>query len=233
MTTPPSLLLPDDCEVIALADFDQDGTAAIAALADAVGAAPAKARAIAPCLPPPSGPMTNDALSPAIAAALPEGAIVVDESLTSANSVAALSTSAPPISWLSITGGAIGIGIPLATGAAIACLDRPVIGLQADGSAMYTLQALWTQAREGLNVTTIIFANRGYNILKHELFNVGANSGPEALSMLELDRPELDFVSLARGMGVPGRRVGDPANLYAAIRHAVIEPGPLLIEAAL
>ncbi|QCO54364.1 acetolactate synthase large subunit [Pseudorhodobacter turbinis] len=229
----PSLLLPEECEVIALADFDQDGRTAIEALVDALGAPPAPARTAAPCPPPSAGAMTNDALSAAIAAALPEGAIVVDERLTSATNVPALSTGAPPMSWLSLTGGAIGIGIPMATGAAVACPDRPVIGLQADGSAMYTLQALWTQAREELNVTTIIFANRGYQILKQELFKVGANPGPDALNMLELNRPELDFVSLARGMGVPGRRVTDPAELYKLIRAVVKEPGPYLIEVVL
>ena len=106
-----------------------------------------------------------------------------------------------------------------------------MISAQADGSAMYTLQALWTQAREGLNVTTVIFANRSYQILKHELMAVGANPGPDALSMLDLDRPELDFVALARGMGVPGRRVEDAAELSRAIADAAREPGPYLIEA--
>ncbi|KZZ28307.1 hypothetical protein A3753_12700 [Sulfitobacter sp. HI0082] len=229
----PSLLLPDDCDVLPLADFDQDGPAAVAALAEEIGAKPRPLPATAPCGPPASGPMDDAALSTAIAAALPEGAIVVDESLTSANSVAARSTGAPPMSWLAITGGAIGIGIPLATGAAVACRDRPVISLQADGSAMYTLQALWTQAREELNVTTIIFANHGYQILKHELFKVGANPGPEALNMLELNRPELNFVELARGMGVPGKRVTDPRELYETIRNVSVEPGPFLIEVML
>lgn len=229
----PSLLLPERCEIIPLADFDQDGLAAAEALAQEVGAKPQPLTATHPCPAPVSGPMTDEALSAAIAAALPEGAIVVDESLTSANSVAALSTGAPAMSWLAITGGAIGIGIPLATGAAVACRDRPVISLQADGSAMYTLQALWTQAREELNVTTIIFANHGYQILKHELFKVGANPGPEALNMLELNRPELNFVDLARGMGVPGKRVSDPLDLYQSIKDASREPGPFLIEVML
>jgi acetolactate synthase I/II/III large subunit len=137
------------------------------------------------------------------------------------------------MSWLALTGGAIGDGLPLATGAAIACPERPVVTLQADGSAMYTLQALWTQAREGLNVTTIIFANRSYEILKQELFRVGANPGRSALDMLDLARPELDFVALARGMGVPGRRVADAAVLQRLIAAVTKDPGPFLIEALL
>lgn len=140
---------------------------------------------------------------------------------------------AAPTSWLALTGGSIGIGLPLATGAALGAPGRPVIACQADGSAMYTIQALWTQAREGLNVTNVIFANRSYEILKGELRNVGANPGPAALNMLDLDRPELDFVSLARGMGVPGRRVEDARELQQAIEDATREPGPFLIEAVM
>jgi acetolactate synthase-1/2/3 large subunit len=136
------------------------------------------------------------------------------------------------MSWLAITGGAIGIGPPLAAGAAVAVPDRPVVALQADGSAMYTIQALWTQAREGLNVTTIVLSNRSYKILKLELTNVGAQPGQSALDMLDLDRPALDFVAIARGMGVPGRRVEDARELMGAIRDAVREPGPFVIEAA-
>lgn len=229
----PSLLLPEGCETISLADFDQDGEDAIAALADLAGATPAARPAPPRCEAPAPGQMTDGALSAAIVAALPENAVVVDERLTSATQALPLSAGGPPITWLSITGGAIGVGIPLATGAAIACPDRPVIGLQADGSAMYTLQALWTQAREGLNVTTIIFANRGYQILKQELSKVGNNPGPGALDMLELDRPELDFVGIAKGMGVPGRRVTCPAELHRLIDAVTREPGPFLIEAVL
>ena len=115
----------------------------------------------------------------------------------------------------------------------MACPDRPVVALQADGSAMYTIQALWTQAREGLNVTTVVLANRSYAILKHELRAVGANPGPRALDMLDLDRPALDFLHLARGMGVPGRRVECARELSEAIRDAAAEPGPFVIEAVI
>ena len=207
--------------------------AAVAALASALGA-PNAPVADAPRMDPPApGAITPETLARAVAAALPEGAIVVDESITEGRAIYGACTGAPPMSWLSITGGAIGIGPPLATGAAVACPDRPVVALQADGSAMYTIQALWTQAREGLNVTTVVLANRAYAILKHELRAVGANPGPCALDMLDLDRPALDFVGLARGMGVPGRRVECAHELSRAIRDAAAEPGPFVIEAVI
>ncbi|MGY6633083.1 MAG: acetolactate synthase large subunit [Alkalilacustris sp.] len=229
----PSLLLPEGCEVVQLAHFDQDGPAAVAALAEACGARPhTPPDAQAPEAPGP-GPITPDRLAAAITAALPEGAIVVDESITAGGGIFPMGAGAPAASWLSLTGGAIGIGPPLALGAAMACPDRPVVALQADGSAMYTIQALWTQAREGANVTTVLLANRGYEILKQELSRVGANPGPSALSMLEMAGPEVDFVSLARGMGVPGQRVECAAELFRVLRAAVDTPGPYLIEAAL
>ncbi|MBV0890930.1 acetolactate synthase large subunit [Paracoccus sp. Z118] len=229
----PSVLLPEGCRVVTLAERTQDGKAALAALADLVGATPARAADAPRPTAPQVGPLNDAALSQAIAAALPEGAIVVDERLTRGRDVGTFAAGAPPLSWLAITGGSIGIGIPLATGAAIACPDRPVIDLQADGSAMYTLQGLWTQAREGLNVTTVILANRSYEILKGELLRVGANPGPTALDMLDLRRPDLDFCALARGMGVPAQRVEDAAELHRAIAASVHEPGPMLIEAML
>lgn len=229
----PSLLLPPGCEVIPLAGRAADGPAALAALADRIGASPHRAVDTPRPLAPQAGSLNDSALSQAIAAALPDGAIVIDEGITRARDVARLAAGAPPLSWLALTGGSIGIGVPLATGAAVACPDRPVVALQADGSALYTLQGLWTQAREGLNVTTVILANRSYEILKGELFRVGANPGPTALDMLDLRRPDLDFCALARGMGVPALKVDDAAELYRAIAAAVHEPGPMLIEAIL
>lgn len=229
----PSLLLPVDCHSVPLAGLDGDGPAAIAALADRIGAKPARARPREmPAAPQPGG-ITLKTLGAALAHALPEQAIVVDEAVSSGGATFPAGDSAPPNSWLAITGGSIGIGIPLSTGAAIGCPDRPVVTLQADGSAMYTIQALWTQAREQTNVTTIILANRAYQILKGELHNVGAQPGPEALSMLNLDRPALDFVSIAKGMGVPGKRVEDVVELMQLIKAVAKEPGPFLIEAAL
>ncbi len=227
----PSEMLPPDCETLVLADIDQDGVEAAARLAERLGVGPARVADAARPAAPQAGAITADSLPAIIAAALPDGAIVIDESITSGRGIYDACAGAAPSSWLAITGGAIGIGPPLAAGAALACPDRPVIALQADGAAMYTIQALWTQAREGLNVTTIIFANRAYAILKGELMNVGANPGPRALDMLDLDRPELNFVDMARGMGVPGRRVDDAAALSRAIADAAREPGPFLIEA--
>lgn len=229
----PSLLLPPECRVLSLAGRSQNGGAALAALAEQVSAKPWQGTDAPRPMTPQAGPLNDLALSQAIASALPEGAIIVDEGITRARDVGRLSAGAPPLSWLSITGGSIGIGVPLATGAAVACPDRPVVALQADGSAMYTLQGLWTQAREGLNVTTIILANRSYEILKGEILRVGANPGPTALDMLDLRRPDLDFCALARGMGVPAQRVDDTLSLHRAIAASVHEPGPMLIEAIL
>jgi acetolactate synthase-1/2/3 large subunit len=229
----PSLTLPETCEVVTLAGLDGDGPAALAALADRIGAGLGVARDTAMPARPQSGGITLKNLGAALANALPDDAIIVDESVTCGAAAFPAGNAAGPVTWLALTGGSIGIGIPLSAGAAIACPDRPVITLQADGSAMYTIQGLWTQAREGANVTTIILANRAYEILKGELHNVGAQPGQDALNMLNLDRPELDFVSLARGMGVPGRRVEDIADLMRAIEDAAKEPGPFLIEAML
>ncbi|PWJ20907.1 acetolactate synthase large subunit [Jannaschia seohaensis] len=228
----PSLLLPEGCEVHTLTGRDGDGPAAVAALADRLGAAPLVQDTPLPPAPQ-AGPITAPAIAAAIANALPEGAIVVDESISGGRDIWGATLGAAPHSWIGLTGGAIGDGIPMALGASVACPDRPVVALQADGSAMYTIQGLWSQAREGCNVTTVVFANRTYEILKTELAAVGANPGPSALNMLDLDRPGLDFVSLARGMGVPGQRVEDVAELMRVLRAAVAEPGPYVIEAAM
>ncbi len=229
----PSLLLPADCDTTTLVSVDGDGPAALAALADRLGASAAKPRDTAMPARPQPGAITLKNIAAALANALPQDAIIIDEAVSSGGDTFPAGDAAKPNSWLALTGGSIGIGIPLSAGAAIACPDRPVITLQADGSAMYTIQGLWTQAREGSNVTTIILANRAYEILKGELHNVGAQPGPDALSMLNLDRPHLDFVAMAQGMGVPGRRVDDVADLMQAIEDAAREPGPYLIEAML
>jgi acetolactate synthase I/II/III large subunit len=179
---------------------------------------------------PPAGPLTLAGLGAALAAAQPEGAIVVDEGITASAPWAAASVQAPRHTLLALTGGAIGMGLPAATGAAVACPDRPVLVLQADGSAMYTLQALWTQAREGLDVTTVIVANRGYRILVAELARAGvAEPGPRAAAMTDLGG--LDWVRLAQGMGVPATSVDSAEGLTAALAHALAEPGPHLVEA--
>src|SRR6202012_4348708 len=168
----------------------------------------------------PTGAITIDGLAAVIGAALPEGAIVIDESITSGRGLMAATKGAPHHDWLVNTGGSIGIGMPLAVGAAVACPDRPVLCLEADGSGMYTLQALWTAARESLKITVVVFANRAYQILKGELAGVG-NPGPKALDMLEIGRPDLDWVSLAKGKGVPVRRLSSLEDLAEAIKRGM------------
>ncbi len=164
---------------------------------------------------------------------MPERAIVVDESNTSGLLLPQATAGAPAHDWLTLTGGAIGYGIPAAVGAAVAAPDRPVLCLESDGSAMYTISGLWTQARENLNVTTVIYDNSAYDILRIELQRVGAGSapGPKALDLLDLSRPTMDFVKIAEGMGVPARRVTTAEEFADALRAAFAEPGPHLIDA--
>src|SRR6202011_5661187 len=151
--------------------------------------------------------ITLAGLAAVIAALIPENAIVIDESITSGRGLLAVTSGSRPHDWLVNTGGSIGIALPLAVGAAVACPDRRVLCLEADGSGMYTLQALWTMARERLNVTTVVFANRVYGVLKREFSSLGLGEpGPRALDLFEIGRPDLDWVSLAKGMGVPGQR---------------------------
>jgi acetolactate synthase-1/2/3 large subunit len=228
-------LVPPGCTVHTLARPGEDAAGALAALADALGA-PAGGGVPAPAGRPdrPTGAVTTETLAAAVGATLPEGAIVVDEGNTSGLFVPGATAGAPRHDWLTLTGGAIGIGLPMAVGAAVAAPERPVLCLQADGSAMYTLQALWTQAREGLNVTTLLLSNRSYAILNMELHRVGADAGgPAARRLLDLTDPELDFCDLARGMGVPARRVENAEDLTTALAAGFAEPGPSLIEVLL
>ena len=230
----PGTFAPEDCEVHVLAEPGQDVTAALCALADSVApdATPDLAAASRPALP--SGRLTPRSLADVLGALLPERAVVVDESLTSGGFLHEATRGCPRHDWLTLTGGAIGQGLPTAVGAAVACPDRPVIGVQADGSAMYTITALWTYAREQLDVTTIICNNRAYAILEGELQRVGAASdGARAKQLLDLTGPDLDFVSLAAGMGVPARRAGTAEELAEHLRWALAEPGPHLIDAVL
>ena len=228
-------LVPEGCTVHTLARPGEDATAALEAVAEAVGA-PADAAALAPSLRPdrPTGGLTTETLAAAVGAVLPEGAIVVDEGNTSGLFVSGATAGAPRHDWLTLTGGAIGIGLPMATGAAVAAPDRPVLCLQADGSAMYTIQALWTHAREGLNVTTVVLSNRSYAILNIELHRVGADAGgPLARRLLDLTGPDLDFCELARGMGVPARRAETAEDLTSALETGFAESGPSLVEVVL
>ena len=236
----PSDLVPDGCRVHQLAARNGTPTgvavAALEELADllAPGTSPRVAPAARPELP--SGPLTVGSAAEVIGALLPEGAVVVDESVTSGFALPAATAGAPRHDWLTLTGGAIGFGLPAATGAAVACPDRPVWCLEADGSAMYTISALWTHAREGLDVTTVVFHNNAYAILRMELEQVGAagfvrGGGERARALLDLGDPDLDFVALASGMGVPGVRVTTAEEMAAALRRAMAEPGPHLVEA--
>jgi acetolactate synthase-1/2/3 large subunit len=223
----PGNLVPGGCEVHEL------DAPALVMLAEAIDA-PLLAPPGAPARPDrPTGALTPESIANAVGAVLPEGAIVSDEANTAGLFVPGATAGAPGHDWLTLTGGAIGQGMPVATGAAVACPDRPVINLEADGSAMYTLQSLWTQAREGLNVTTIIFNNRAYAILNLELSRVGARTDGNAADLFDLSRPPIDFVALARGMGVDATRAESADDLVRALERALAEPGPHLIDAIL
>src|SRR4030081_1980606 len=228
----PSMLKPDGCEVHRMTSGGENSVAALEALASALGARPADAKPQALVeLAKPTGALTHASIAQAIAMAIPENAIVVDESITTGRGFFPPTAAAAPHDWLQNMGGSIGFSTPVATGAAGACPDRKVICLVGDGSAMYTLQSLWTQAREGLNVTTIVFANRIYQILRGEFDGVGAGEpGQRALDMLKIDRPSIDWVSLAKGMGVPGRAVSNADDFNKALAEAIAEQGPRLIE---
>ena len=229
-------LVPAGCHVHPLVPRDGAATAALEELADllAPGTAPRMAPAARPGLP--TGALTVESAAAVVGALLPEGAIVVDESVTSGLGLPATTAGAPRHDWLTLTGGSIGYGLPAATGAAVACPDRPVWCLQADGSAMYTISALWTHAREGLDVTTLVYHNSAYAILRMELLQTGAaarlaGDGARARALFDLGDPDLDFVALAAGMGVPGERVTTAEELVAALGRAAAEPGPHLVEA--
>jgi acetolactate synthase-1/2/3 large subunit len=228
-----SYLVPDGCEVHELASPSDDALGSLEALVETLGAGGAEVAVQQPApAERPSGELTADSACQAIAAVLPEGAIVSDESQTSGVTLAGYTAGAPRHDWLALTGGAIGQGLPVAVGAAVACPDRPVFALEADGSAMYTIQSLWTMAREELNVTVVIFNNRSYSILNIELQRVGADAaaGPKAKSQLDLAGPDLDFVQISQGLGVPAERVFTAESLVSSLDRAVAEPGPRLIE---
>jgi acetolactate synthase-1/2/3 large subunit len=228
----PSMLKPDGCEVHRMTSGGENSVAALEALASALGAKPADAKPQKLVeLAKPTGALTHASIAQALAMAIPENAIVVDESITTGRGFFPPTAAAAPHDWLQNMGGSIGFSTPVATGAAVACPDRKVICMVGDGSAMYTLQSLWTQAREGLNVLTIVFANRIYQILRGEFDGVGAGEpGQRAMDMLKLDRPNIDFVALAKGMGVPGRAVSNVDDFVKALAEGVAEKGPRLIE---
>jgi len=233
----PSDLVPEGAAVHTLAG-PVGAAAALEALADRL--APNTLAATAPASRPalPSGALTVQTSADVIGALLPERAIVVDESNTSGFLLPQATAGAAAHDWLTLTGGAIGFGLPVAIGAALAEPDRPVLCLESDGSAMYTISALWTHARERLDITTVLYANRAYDILRIELQRVGAQEqdqaiGPKAESLLDLTSPTMDFVKMAEGMGVPARRATTAEELAEALGWAFAEPGPHLIEAVM
>lgn len=227
----PSWCTPDGAQILYLSHAHEDGAGALAALADGLAAKASGKRAQLSLMDRPSGKLNQHTAGQIIARHLPEGAIVSDEGATSSGGSQTATSTARPHDWLVLTGGSIGLGIPLATGAAVACPDRKIICLQGDGGAMYTLQALWTQARERLDVTTVIFANHSYAILNIELARVGArNVGPRALSMLDLRDPQLDFVKLAQGLGVEASRAQSVEEFDDQFADAMATKGPRLIE---
>jgi len=229
----PSWLCPEDAEIVELADQRIDALDALTRLADALDAPKDPANLQTPFTPPfQPGELNPMNMGGVIAKNIPENAIISDEAATSGLAVFPCTMGAPAHDWITLTGGAIGQGLPVAAGAAIACPHRKVLALQADGSAMYTVQALWTIARENLDVTTIIMNNGSYAILNIELKRVGVeNAGSKALSLLDLTNPVIDWVSISEGMGVPAVKVKTTDELDSALKEAIQHKGPRLIEA--
>jgi len=228
-----SWLAPDGCEVVEFASSDDDLERSLDALAQKLDAREeATVAPIATPSPSPTGALTPTAIGQSLTLLMPENAIISDEAATCGLGLYPVTENAPPHDWLMLTGGAIGQGLPLSLGAAIACPDRKVIALQADGSAMYTVQALWSMARENTDVTVVIMNNRSYAILNIELARVGAGTPtPKTLSMMDLSRPDLDWVALAEGMGVPASRAVNAEEFHQQFADAMEGQGPCLIEA--
>ncbi|MFO0697353.1 MAG: acetolactate synthase large subunit [Polyangiales bacterium] len=228
-----SYLVPDGCTTHTLVAPEQDAVLGLEQLVDALGARsvePVRQSYERPSLP--SGSLNANKVCQAIGALMPDRLIISDEAQTSGVKLPAYTSGAPRHDLLALTGGAIGQGLPVAVGAAIAAPDRPVLALVGDGSAMYTIQSLWTIAREGLNVVTVILNNRSYAILNVELERTGAGKpGPKAKGQLDLAQPPLDFVALANGMGVPARSANTAEQFNDALAFAFRSRGPFLIEA--
>ena len=231
----PSLLKPLGCMVHSLIAPEEDCVAGLEMLIEALGAQKTQAVLQPRCDGAiPEGKLDPISIARAIAAALPENAILVDESLTTGRESLGLTAGALPHDVIQNMGGSIGFGTPVATGAALACPDRRVFCMVGDGSAMYTIQSLWTQARESLNVTTIIFANNSYQILKTEFSNMGfGRPGPKASAMIEIDKPRIDWVAMGKSMGVPSVRVETASDFYHEMMRSSREPGPMLIMVCL
>ncbi len=231
----PSRLLPAASRTLQLGQAPEALDDALAEVADRLAAkAPFEARSGPRLDAMPAGDLTDAAISRAVAMALPEDVIVIDEGLTSGRDIFGLLRQAPRHDYLMLTGGAIGFGPGVAAGAALASPGRKVLALQADGSGVYTLQGLWTQARERLDVVTVIYANRAYAVLQQEMRNVGVQDfGVNARRMMQLDDPALDWVALANGMGVEAASVESAEGFHAVLDYALNRPGPFLIEAVM
>ncbi len=227
-----SVFASPQCDIQVLANPGEDYIGALDALAAALSLREKPGlteKLVRPSLP--HGEITLSGLAAAVAALLPENAIVVDESMTSGRGMMAAARGASPHDWLANTGGSIGIAMPLAVGAAIACPHRPILCLTADGSGMYTAQALWTMAREGLNITTVVLANRSYAVLKREFSNLGVgNPGPRASNLFEIGRPDIDWVCLGKSMGIPGVRATLLDTFVKVLQGGLGSEGPMLIE---
>jgi len=230
----PSVLVPEGCQVMSLAERHEDAALALEALADALGA-PAQAQSNGHALPDrPIGEINPYTIGASIARHMPEETVVSDDAVTAGLPIFMQTRGARPHEWLSLTGGAIGQGIPLAIGAAVACPDRKVLALTGDGSGMYTVQGLWTIAREALDVTVVVFANHTYRILGIELARTGAGKpGAAAASLLDLGDPRIDWLAMASAMGLPAVRCETAERFDVALAAAMSQKGPTLIEAAL
>jgi acetolactate synthase-1/2/3 large subunit len=207
--------------------------AALEVLCEAVGASAAAPAFVQDLrvVHPSGNDLTPETIGQMIAAWLPDHAIVVDESVTTGRGFALPTSTAAPHDWLSIMGGSIGFALPCSIGAAVAAPERKVVALEGDGSGMYTLQALWTMAREQLNVAVLVFANRRYAILESEFRNTGSGTpGPRARSMLEIGGPDLDWVQLARAQGCEAGSADDLASLARELERAMACTGPYLIQ---
>jgi acetolactate synthase-1/2/3 large subunit len=227
-----SRLSPENCEIIDVAPPGSDTLGALRALVEALRA-PRLELERGERVAAPSGELSTRSFAVAVGATLREGIIVADESNTSGVHLFEATRFAPEHQWMTLTGGAIGYGLPVALGAAVAS-KRRVLALESDGSMMYTLQALWTMAREGLDVTVVGLSNRSYAVLNWELIRVGAvREGSASSRMLELDDPALDLASLARAQGVPSTRVNNAEELVSALERSYDTPGPMFIEAML
>ena len=229
----PSVLAPANCAVTQLGGAEDDLDAALEALVDELGARQVAPSPIASRVDNalPTGKVTSDGIAAVLAALLPEQTIVADEAVSTGRAFGPTMSGAAPHDWLNLMGGSIGWALPISVGAAIAAPQRKVVALEGDGSAMYTMQALWTMAREGLDVTVVVFANRAYQILRGELAGVGASApGRRANDMLTLDRPDLDWLALAKGHGVEAGRATNLEELAQQLKRGLAVAGPYLIE---